>query len=193
MSAMMWLSCLIDDAVSRGDTAGYRCCSTGPFISHLFFADDTLLFACAYSKDCKSIKRILGDYALASGQVVNFRKSALCINKSVPMRVGVRLAHIVGVNLVSCHDMYLGFPGFAGRNKRQLFDSLKDRVWCKINGWRHKIFSARGKEVLLKAVIQAIPSYAMNLFRLPKGFMSEIQLMCSCFWWGSTDSVRKMH
>ena len=42
---------------------------------------------------------------------------------------------------------------FAGRNKRQLFDSIKDIVWNKVKGWQNMLFSAGGKEVLLKDVV----------------------------------------
>lgn len=44
------LSCLINKAVLCGDIIGYRCCSTGHFIYHLFFVDNNLLFARADSR-----------------------------------------------------------------------------------------------------------------------------------------------
>lgn len=57
---------------------------------------------------------------------------------------------------------------------------LKDKIWKTLQGWKCSFFSVDGKEVLLKSVGQAIHSYAMGVFHLPKGFCVAIsQLFCS--------------
>ncbi|KAK3212224.1 hypothetical protein Dsin_016930 [Dipteronia sinensis] len=33
----------------------------------------------------------------------------------------------------------------------------------------------------------------MNLFRLPKGLVTDLHRLCSRFWWGSTETFKKMH
>ena len=73
-----------------------------------------------------------------------------------------------------------------GRQKRTIFADIASRVWDKIKGWRDKLLSAAGKEILIKAFIQSIPSYAMNLFQLPKSLFKEIYRLCARFWWGVT-------
>ncbi|KAL5543272.1 hypothetical protein UlMin_010982 [Ulmus minor] len=80
---------------------------------------------------------------------------------------------IMGVSRVRCHKKYLGLPCFTGKNKQGLFSSIRDRVW-KLSGWKSKLLSAGGREILSKAVIQAIPSYAMNLFKLPLSLIKEL-------------------
>ena len=117
-------SSLIHKAISCGDLLGFRCGRTGPIVSHLFFVDDSLLFAKATRKNCITISYIIQDYALASGQVINFDKSAICVSRSVPRTKGLCLAIIVGVQQINCHEKYLGLPSMAGKNKRQLFDSI---------------------------------------------------------------------
>ena len=51
----------------------------------------------------------------------------------------------------------------------------------------------QGKEILVKSVAQAIPSYAMSVFKLPKGICKSITVEISGFWWGDIEENRKMH
>ncbi|XP_058725977.1 uncharacterized mitochondrial protein AtMg00310-like [Vicia villosa] len=62
--------------------------------------------------------------------------------------------------------------------------NVKDRVWKKINSWRGRPLSRAGKEVMIKSVLQSIPSYIMSLFILPDGIVSDIEKMLNSFWWG---------
>ena len=51
-----------------------------------------------------------------------------------------------------------------GRNKRASLNYIKDRVWGKLQGWKEKLLSQVDNEVLLKAIVQAIPTFAMSCF-----------------------------
>ncbi|KAL0411880.1 UNVERIFIED_CONTAM: putative mitochondrial protein [Sesamum latifolium] len=89
-------------------------------------------------------------------------------------------------------ELYLGLPSKIARSKRELFDTIRDRVWSRITGWNEKFLSQAGKEVLIKSVIQAISTYAMGCFKLPITLLNEIQGMVSKFWW-SNKGNRKIH
>ena len=80
-----------------------------------------------------------------------------------------------------------------GRNKKLAFAELKDRVFRKFVGWKEKLLLQAGREVLIKAVAQSIPTFAISCFLLPKGFCEELNSMSSKFWWGQNCGDRKIH
>ena len=90
-------------------------------------------------------------------------------------------------------DSYLGLPTLVGRAKYHTFAYLKERVWKKLQGWKGKMLSRAGKEVLIKAVAQSIPTYTMGVFLLPVKLCNELNALCARFWWGQTGDERKIH
>jgi hypothetical protein len=74
----------------------------------------------------------------------------------------------MGVRHVLGTGNYLGLPSMIGRKKKEIFDYIKDRIWKRINSWRGRALSRAGKEVMIKFVLQAIPSYVMSIYLLPE-------------------------
>lgn len=50
-----------------------------------------------------------------------------------------------------------------------------------------------GRVTLCKAVLSALPIYAMQSASLPKKICNDIEKMCRRFIWGDTDRKRKLH
>ncbi|KAL5549984.1 hypothetical protein UlMin_000160 [Ulmus minor] len=117
----------------------------------------------------------------------------MCFGVNVQVAVQSDLAGLLGVKVVDCQDKCLGLPTFVSSCKRDLFNYIKSRVWNKLKGWYGSLFSQAGKEVLIKAVIQAIPSYAMSCFCLPTLLIKDIHMLISRFWWGSNEGRKKIH
>jgi hypothetical protein len=80
-------------------------------------------------------------------------------------------------------EKYLGLPPIIGRAKKKAFNAIKDRVWRRLQGWKEKLLSQAGREVLIKSIIQAIPTYTMCCFNFPLRLCAEISSMATNFWW----------
>ena len=50
-----------------------------------------------------------------------------------------------------------------------------------------------GREILIKAVVQAIPTYTMHCFKLPIGLCNELEGLIRRFWWVQRGDQRKIH
>ena len=91
--------------------------------------------------------------------------------------------NLLGVSEIKEYEKYLGLLAVVGRNKRASLNYIKDRLWDKLQDWKEKLLSQASKEVLLKVVVQAIPSFTMSCFRLPMG-CHDIEMLIRKFWWG---------
>lgn len=52
------------------------------------------------------------------------------------------------------------------------------------------MLSKAGKEILIKAIAQTIPIYAMSCFKLPTVFCEDVERIIRNFWWGTSNSAR---
>jgi len=74
------LSCLLNK--NNDQEKGIVVAKNAPKISHLLFADDSLLFFKANANGAEEIKMLLNAYCDASGQRINYEKSSIFSVKS---------------------------------------------------------------------------------------------------------------
>ena len=151
-------------------------------ISHLFFADGSLLFCKVSSQECQHLIDILHLYEAALGQKINTDKSLVFFSANTPEEKKIETLDILGPMQDSRHSKYLDLPSIIGKSKIEVFAEIKERVGRKLSRWKEKILSIGGREILIKAVAQAIPTYTMSCFQLPKGLCDEIESMKRKFW-----------
>jgi hypothetical protein len=153
------LSTLIQDAERRGKFSGVCICPAAPRVTHLFYADDSLLLMKANKEEAEELRRIPALYENCSGQCINTEKSAVMFSRNTPHAVRNVIKETLVIHSEAWNEKYLGLPVYVGRSKRKAFACLKDKIWARIQGWMEKLLAKAGKEILIKAVAQAIPSY----------------------------------
>lgn len=67
------------------------------------------------------------------------------------------ISSLVGISATRGYEKYLGLLAMVGRSKNPTFAGILGRVQKKLDGWKERFLSQAGKEVLIKAVVQAIP------------------------------------
>jgi hypothetical protein len=68
------------------------------------------------------------------------------------------------------------------KRKNDSFIELKDRIIARISGWKAKLLSQAARTTLVKLVVNAIPTYLMSLFLLPKSLCAFINFSIKKFW-----------
>ena len=127
---------------------------------------------------------MLEDYERNLGQKVNKEKTALYFSKDTSKEVQNQVKQKFRAKIVKQYEKYLGLPPLVGRGKRKAFSQIKDRVRRKIAGWKGKLLSNIGREILIKAMAQATPTYKMSVFKLSDSLCKDLNSMMGNFCWG---------
>ncbi|KAE8679239.1 protein AIG1-like isoform X3 [Hibiscus syriacus] len=140
------LSELLLKAQKMNEIKGIRASLRGPRISHLLYADDSILFIKNSIGELHRVKSILNQYEKASGVIEAVDPG---------------------------ND--LGLPLVVEKGKRVAFNFIKDKTEKRIQGWTKRLISFGGREVFIKSVVQALPVYAMSCYLLPEGVIEDIK------------------
>ncbi|KAG7537667.1 Ribonuclease H domain [Arabidopsis suecica] len=186
------LSGLCHRAQRHGVLPGIKVAKGSPPINHLLFADDTMFFCRSNPKSCHKLMEIITRYGEASGQLINFDKSAITFSKKTPLAMKIAAKQKLGINKEGGVGKYLGLPEHFGRRKKDIFTSIVDRIRQRSHSWTSRFLSAAGKQILLKSVLAAMPLYAMSCFKLPLSLCKRIQSILTRFWWDDKPDKRKI-
>lgn len=80
-----------------------------------------------------------------------------------------------------------------GSSKQQALAFVRDRIGKKVQGWQKKCLSFSGREVMIKAVISAIPIYSMACFKYPSGTCKVLDSLVSNYFWGNSGEATNLH
>ena len=108
---------LVHQAAKYQSLNGMSICRGCPTITHLFFADDNLLFCKANTSECMELINILNAYEKASGQKINEDKSSVFFSSNTPSEVKEEISRIHGPMQDTRHKKYLGLPLLIGTSK----------------------------------------------------------------------------
>ena len=138
LSPFLFLLCteglheLIQKSARMGELKGLSISRNSPQLTHLLFADDSLLFCRATIEEFRKIMEILEIYEEGSGQKVNKNKTAIFFSKSSPEGTKDEIKEALSLQEIVHYDKYLGLPSLVGRKKRESFNFIKQNVWQKL-------------------------------------------------------------
>lgn len=132
-------------------------------------------------------------YCSLSGQCINFAKSDLFCTPNIPPNIQQFLADNLQVNLVLMPSKYLGTEfKLRGRRVRD-FQDLIDKMQAKLQGWKARILSQAGRSTLIAFVLQSMPLYTFQCFKVPEAVCNKLDATVRDFWWGHDLGTRKLH
>ena len=122
--------------------------STGIQVSHILFADDTILFCDASREQILSIRLVLACFQAFTGLKVNVGKSEIVHIGEV--RDIQTLANILQCRVGSLPMIYLGMPLGSLYKTTFIWNPILEKMEKKLSGWKRLYLSKGGRLTLLK-------------------------------------------
>lgn len=186
------LSILLNKSMSEEGLQGVKICRGARVISHLLFADDSLLFFHASEQQALLVKGVLNTYTTVTGQLINPSKCSILFSDNCLPSVVQEVKNVLEITQEVFEPMYLGLPVPEGSIHKGNFETIQERLRKKLIDWSEQYMSAGNKEILIKAVAHALPTYVMSVFKLPASVCDELTRMIRQYWWGVENGKKKM-
>ena len=159
----------------------------GECVSHLLFADDTILFCDVDVEQILHIRLLLLSFQAVTSWKVNVHKSEMVpIGEVVDVHA---LAEILGCKVGTLPMSYLGMPLGASHNSPSIWNPILEKIERKLAGWKRLYLSKGGRLMLLKSTLSSLPTYFLLLFTIPTHVANKIEKLQRDFLWGD----RKIH
>ncbi|XP_026378108.1 uncharacterized protein LOC113272494 [Papaver somniferum] len=127
---------MIAKAEENGRLSGFKVTLVGPVVSHLLFADDTLLFSADKAQSLLTIREILTCFELVAGLSINLMKrTTISIGATTHDEV---VENFLGCALEELRFKYLGMPAWAYKCKK-IWDPVVESVEKRLEEWKRRI------------------------------------------------------
>lgn len=168
-------------------TIGKGSCS----ISHLQFADDTMIFCDADERQLGYLRCILYCFEVVSGLKINFAKSEMFQIGEVS---NIRdLAWILGCKIGFLPSLYLGLPLGASYKSKMVWGSVVYRISLRLDSWKAALLSKGGRLTLLKSTLASIPNYYLSSFTIRGAVANDIKVKLRNFLWNDMKNQHRYH
>ena len=108
------LSNLLMREEEAGNLEGVKVCRGAPSITHLLFADDSLILMKADMKNADTLRNVLFAYCNASGQLVSVEKSRIFFSPNTKVEDKAQICTILNIMTEPLNDKYFGLPANVG-------------------------------------------------------------------------------
>lgn len=162
-------------------------------VSHLFFADNILIFLEASTNQVSIFNACMNDFRISFGQRINMEKTRIFFSCNVNHMRTVELSASMGFHLMDDLGKYLEVPLLYSRVNKAIYNNILDKVAGKLSFWKISHLSLARRTTLVQSMTNAIPNYTMQMFVFPLVVCDKLDKSNRPFLWGCTEGKRKLH
>jgi hypothetical protein len=180
----------IKASVLEGSLKGLPLHNLQPAPSHSQFVDDTLLLNSPMAQEAQKLNSILADFIEASGMSLNLDKSKLYFFNTPPS-VQRHISRLLGIPRSSLPSNYLGIPLSGAAASNISWDNLLLSISNRLSNWTFRPLNIASRLVLLKSILQALPTYLFTALAAPKKVIKAIRSLQRNFLWSGHQPNKK--
>lgn len=188
--AMDPLSRWMDQKMRSKAIRGLKVTRSAPAMACSMFADDLILMGTLTCNEVEAIHATLTNFSMLSGLKINQGKSKAWFSAGATTQSKRHFLRYFGVLEATGEERYLGCP--VAVTSDCSFDYLIEKFETRLNIWKARLLTHAGRLILLKAILESLPVYAMGMVILPPKIIAKLTSIMRNFFWGGTNEKRRM-
>lgn len=169
----------MDDLIPRG-------------ISHIQYADDTVIMLDGSENSIRNLKLILYCFEWLIGLKINFHKSEVFVF-GAQQEEKERMANMLNCKLGELPLNYLGIPMSDKHLNMGIFDPLVQKILKRLDPWKGRNLTSGGRMILTNSCLSNIPLYYMGFYWLQEGVHKKMDRVRANFLWQGTEDKFRYH
>jgi hypothetical protein len=151
-------------------------------ITHLQYADDTVIFIPFDVRQIVATKFLLYCFEEMAGMKINYHKSEIFTVRLIDAE-NEEVAKMLNCPRGKFPMKYLGLPISPDKILNQEFNFLPHKMEKRLSLWNGGNLTYAGRAVHINACLSSIPSYAMGFYQLPEGIHHKFDSLRGKYYW----------
>lgn len=186
------LLAILDRASEKGLLEGVTPHLVEGGITHLQYADDTVLFIQHTQQNIVNLKFLLFCFEEVSGMKINYNKSEV-FTIGINEVDSVNIAVAFNCKLGQFPMKYLGLPISFKRLSKEELSISAGKVDKRLKTWKCYQLSHGGRSILINSSLSSIPMYSMGFYWLHEGTHKRLDSSRGRFFWEGVGNKKKYH
>lgn len=186
------LGVMLQKAIDKGHLKGVLTDLIPGGISHVQYADDTVIMIDTSEQSVRNLKLILYCFEWLTGLKINFHKSEVLVF-GVHQEEKEKLANMLNCTLGALPMIYLGIPISDKHLNMGAFNPMVQKMLKRLDPWKGKFLSSGGRQILTNSCLSSIPLYCMGFYLLKDGVHDKIDSIRAKFPWRGAEDKFKYH